>query len=48
MAPASKTPPERQPVIPISVAKAVPVTADNFVRAESDLYFSNIVKDGAW
>ncbi len=24
----------------------VPVTADNFPRAESDLYFSNIVKDG--
>ncbi|MER8442887.1 DUF1254 domain-containing protein [Mesorhizobium sp. M1066] len=27
-------------------ADAVPVTPDNFVRAESDLYFSNIVKDG--
>ena len=25
---------------------AVPVTADNFPRAESDLYFSNIVNDG--
>lgn len=25
---------------------AEPVTVDNFVRAESDLYFSNIVKDG--
>ncbi|MFC6621545.1 DUF1254 domain-containing protein [Novosphingobium panipatense] len=25
---------------------AVPVTPDNFVRAETDLYFSNIVKDG--
>jgi hypothetical protein len=25
---------------------AIPVTPDNFVRAESDLYFSNIVKDG--
>ncbi len=48
MATATKTPPERQPVIPISVAKAVPVTADNFARAESDLYFSNIVKDGAF
>jgi len=48
MATAPKTPPERQPVIPISVVKAVSVTADNFVRAESDLYFSNIVKDGAF
>ena len=28
-------------------ADAVPVTADNFVRAESDLYMGNIVKDGA-
>jgi hypothetical protein len=27
-------------------AAAVPVTADNFVRAESDLYFGNVVKDG--
>jgi hypothetical protein len=27
-------------------ADAVPVTPDTFVRAESDLYFSNIVKDG--
>lgn len=27
---------------------AVPVTPDNFVRAESDLYFSNIVKDGGF
>jgi hypothetical protein len=25
---------------------AVPVTADNFPRAESDLYFSNVIKDG--
>ncbi|HEV7325177.1 MAG TPA: DUF1254 domain-containing protein [Bosea sp. (in: a-proteobacteria)] len=25
---------------------AIPVTPDNFVRAESDLYFSNVVKDG--
>jgi hypothetical protein len=25
---------------------SVPVTPDNFVRAESDLYFSNVVKDG--
>lgn len=27
---------------------AIPVTADNFVRAESDRYFSGIVKDGAF
>ena len=27
---------------------AVPVTVDNFARAESDLYFSNMVKDGAF
>jgi hypothetical protein len=27
-------------------ADAVPVTVDNFVRAESDLYLGNIVKDG--
>lgn len=26
---------------------AEPVTVDNFIRAESDLYFSNMVKDGA-
>lgn len=25
---------------------SVPVTADNFARAESDLYFANVVKDG--
>lgn len=29
-------------------AGAVPVTADNFVRAESDLYFGNIVKRGGF
>jgi hypothetical protein len=28
-----------------SAGKAVPVTADNFIRAESDLYFSKVVKD---
>jgi hypothetical protein len=27
-------------------AKTVPVAADNFIRAESDFYFSNIVNDG--
>ena len=29
------------------VLAAEPVTVDNFIRAESDLYFSNMVKDGA-
>jgi hypothetical protein len=29
-------------------AQPLAVTADNFIRAESDLYFSNIVKDGAF
>ena len=43
-------------LIPISTAQAqpaaqppgspVPVTVDNFIRAETDLYMSNIVKDG--
>jgi hypothetical protein len=26
--------------------QTIPVTADNFIRAESDLYFGNVVKDG--
>ncbi|HEY3394116.1 MAG TPA: DUF1214 domain-containing protein [Lacipirellulaceae bacterium] len=26
----------------------VPVTADNFIRAETDLYFGNVVKDGGF
>ncbi len=29
-------------------SQVVPVTADNFIRAESDLYFSNVVKDGGF
>ncbi|MET0605670.1 MAG: DUF1254 domain-containing protein [Beijerinckiaceae bacterium] len=29
-------------------AQSVPVTADNFVRAESDLYFGGVVKDGGF
>jgi hypothetical protein len=29
-----------------SAGKAFPVTVDNFVRAESDLYLGNVVKDG--
>jgi hypothetical protein len=26
-------------------SQSIPVTADNFIRAESDLYFGNVVKD---
>jgi hypothetical protein len=33
-------------VAPAKAENAVPVTPDNFPRAESDLYFSGIVKDG--
>jgi hypothetical protein len=33
------------PAFPQTKGDAVPVTPDNFVRAESDLYFSNIAKD---
>ncbi len=29
-------------------ADPIPVTVDNFIRAESDLYFSNMVKDGSF
>lgn len=29
-----------------ALADAVPVTVDNFIRAESDLYFGNLVKEG--
>ncbi len=28
--------------------QAIPVTADNFIRAETDLYFGNVVKDGGF
>lgn len=48
MATFPKTPsPERKPPIPISSGPnaAVPVTADNFVRAETDMYFGGVVKD---
>jgi hypothetical protein len=31
-----------------SAAEATPVTVDNFIRAESDLYLGNIVKDGGF
>jgi hypothetical protein len=33
---------------PARSGNAVPITTDNFVRAESDLYFGNIVKDGGF
>lgn len=29
-----------------ALADAVPVTIDNFIRAESDLYFGNLIKEG--
>ncbi len=29
-------------------SSAIPVTPDNFVRAETDLYFGNVVKDGGF
>lgn len=32
----------------VNDTKAIPVTADNFARAESDLYFSRLTKDGAF
>jgi hypothetical protein len=32
----------------VSTEQTVPVTADNFIRAETDLYFSNITKDGGF
>jgi hypothetical protein len=41
-APAEKAAPAAK--LPAS-SDGIPVTADNFVRAESDLYFGNIVKD---
>src|SRR5882724_7338158 len=33
---------------PPAGGNAIPVTVDNFVRAESDLYFGTMVKDGAF
>lgn len=37
-----------QTQLPSRVSDAVPVMADNFVRAESDLYFGGVVKDGGF
>jgi hypothetical protein len=39
-----KTPSPRKRAIPISAANVVSITTDNFTRAESDTYFSNIAK----
>jgi hypothetical protein len=45
MATVPKTPiPERTPAIPIAASAAVPVTADNFNRAETDMYFGSTIK----
>lgn len=35
-------------ITPFAVAEPAPVTVDNFTRAESDLYLSNMVKDGSF
>lgn len=37
---------QAQPATHPQTGNTVPVTPDNFVRAESDLFFGNIVKDG--
>jgi len=34
-----------KPASPAPAGKPLPVTMDNFIRAESDLYFGNVVKD---
>lgn len=47
MATVPKTPvPERKPATSISTAKAIPVTPDNFNRAETDMYFAAAVQRG--
>jgi hypothetical protein len=38
-------PPKAQPVSQAPTGNAVPVTAANFNRAETDMYFGAIVKD---
>jgi hypothetical protein len=37
-----------QPALQSSAGNPVPVTVDNFIRAESDLYMSSMVKDGSF
>src|SRR5882762_424129 len=39
---------QTQPAPQLSAGNVVPVTVDNFIRAESDLYMGNMVKDGAF
>jgi hypothetical protein len=39
---------QTQPAPQLSAGNVVPVTVDNFIRAESDLYASSMVKDGAF
>lgn len=40
-------PPLKKGVSPVTAAPSiVPVTVENFTRAESDLYFANLIKDG--
>src|SRR4029077_13388353 len=43
---ASAYPGQAQPVPPAPAGNAVPVTADNFNRAETDMYFGKRVKGG--
>ena len=38
---------QAQPAPPLSAANAIPVTPDNFVRAETDMYFALFIKRGA-
>lgn len=40
--------PRNVPAQPVAAGQALPVTAENFVRAESDLYFGNIVRRGGF
>lgn len=36
------------PLLSFAALEPIPVTVDNFVRAESDLYFGNVVKDNGF
>src|SRR5215208_2818061 len=45
---ASMTPAQAQTAPQSSPTAAIPVTPDNFVRAESDLYFGGAVKNGGF
>lgn len=37
-----------QPAPQSPVGNAIPITADNFIRAETDLYFGIVVKEGGF